>query len=112
MWVPLSGLFVLWLLSAPHRTLFVRRFSVYFLLVLAAATVLSLFRAARRPDLPPRFRAGLRWIAAGVFMEIPGALTLLLEGYLHPGDLSPFNIADIFFLMTYPLILTGLFLMP
>jgi PAS domain S-box-containing protein len=112
MWVPLSGIFVLWLLSAPHRTLQMRRCCVYFLLLVATAAVLALARASRRPGLAPRFRAGLRWIATGVFMEIPGALVLLLEGYLHPGDTSPFNLSDVFFLLTYPFVMTGLFLMP
>lgn len=45
-------------------------------------------------------------------MEIPGALTLLVHGYLHPGDMSPFNLADVFFLLSYPFILVGLFLLP
>jgi PAS domain S-box-containing protein len=112
MWVPLSGIFVLWLLSAPKRTLLMRRCCIFFLLLVVTAVVLALIRASRRPGLAPRFRAGLRWIAMGLFMEIPGALVLLLEGYLHPGDTSPFNLADVFFLLTYPFILTGLFLMP
>jgi PAS domain S-box-containing protein len=112
MWVPLTGLFVLWLLSAPRRNTGVRHFSVYFLLFVVTAAVLALLKASRRKDLPSRYRAALRWIAAGVGMEIPGALTLLINGFLHPGDRSPFNLADLFFLLTYPLILIGLFLIP
>ncbi len=111
-WVPLSGIFVLWLLCAPKRTVFVRHFSIYFLLAVVTAAVLALLKAARRRDLPLRYRTALRWIAAGVGMEIPGALTLLINGYLHPGDRSPFNLADLFFLLSYPLILVGLFLIP
>jgi PAS domain S-box-containing protein len=111
-WVPLTGIFVLWLLCAPVRTSAVRHFSIYFLLAVVSAASLSLLKAARRKDLPSRYRAALRWIAAGVAMEIPGALTLLIDGFLHPGDRSPFNLADIFFLLTYPLILIGLFLIP
>jgi PAS domain S-box-containing protein len=112
MWVPLIGIFVLWLLSAPQRTIVVRRFSLYFLLVAVGFAVLALLRAAKRPDIPARFRTGLRWIAVGVFMEIPGAITLVVHGYMHPGDMSPFNLADVFFLLSYPFIVTGLFLMP
>jgi PAS domain S-box-containing protein len=112
MWVPLSGIFVLWLLCAPERTVFVRHFSIYFLLAVVIAVVFALLKAARRRELPSRYRAALRWIAAGVGMEIPGALTLLIDSFIHPGDHSPFNLADIFFLLGYPLILVGLFLIP
>jgi PAS domain S-box-containing protein len=110
--VLLGCAYVLWLLSAPPRVASVHYISLYSLLALAVATVFALLRAARRPSLPEGFRKGLRWIAAGVGLEIPGALVLVLEKILHPNNPSPFNLADIFFLLTYPFILTGLFLMP
>ncbi len=111
-WVGFSGLVLVWFLSAPARNGFNKNLGVILVTVLSLAAAMAMESAARRPDLPEDFRKGLKWIALSVGMIGVGGMLVSLIRALDPGSTSPFNLADIFFLGTYPVILVGLLRMP
>jgi PAS domain S-box-containing protein len=111
-WVPLSGALLIWLLSAPERTRFQRCLGVFFLTLLDFAAALAFRRSARRPDLPPRFRKGLVWIACSLALGGVGSSYVLLHVLVHPESTAIFNLSDLFFLSTYAATLAGLLCMP
>lgn len=111
-WVPVSGALLLWLLSAPERTLFHRRLGVFSVTLLFIVSALAIDRSSRRADLPPRFRKGLRLVALGLAVVGLGGLYVLLDAFLDPDGKAPFNFSDLLFLSSYAIILAGLLCMP
>ncbi len=111
-WVALSGLLAAWFLSAPEHTLFNRRLSVWLLTLLYLVAALAFQQSARRPDLPSPFRRGLRWIAVGLALNAMGGAYVFLAAVADPGSNAAFNLGDLLFLSTYPVILAGLMCMP
>jgi len=110
--VPLCALLLVWLLSAPEHTKLNRRLGVILVTLLFLVAALALARASRRRDLPPTFRQGLRWIALGLTLVGLGGLYVLVDAYLDPDSKAAFNLSDLLFLSSYPVILAGLFRMP
>ncbi|HMD60212.1 MAG TPA: PAS domain-containing protein, partial [Opitutaceae bacterium] len=112
MWALFTGLFLLWLLSAPERTLGVRRAGVFFVTFLYLVAAIAIKRSAQRPDLPAQFRKGLLWIAGGLALDSVGGLYVLAEVLIKPNFKTAFSLADLLFLATYPTILMGFLSMP
>ena len=69
-------------------------------------------RAARRQDLPAAVRSSLAWISAGLALDGLGGTYVLLHAFIFPKSTAAFNLADVLFLGTYPVLLAGLFRMP
>ena len=111
-WVALCALLLLWLLSAPEHTKFNRRLGVLLVTLLFLVAALALARSSRRRDLPPAFRKGLHGIALGLCLVGFGGLYVLVDAYLDPDSKAAFNLSDLLFLSSYPVILAGLFRMP
>ncbi|MFI5336311.1 MAG: ATP-binding protein [Opitutales bacterium] len=103
---------IVWLLLAFPRTRFVKLYDVLILDSYYAVVAWRFFRAAARADLPARVRQALRFLAAGFAVGCVATTYLLIEKTLRPAPPSIFNLSDAFFLATYPLILTGLLLLP
>jgi len=108
----LGGVFIIWLLSAPERTLSFRRLGVFFVTLLDFMAALAIKHSARRPGLPPGFSRGLVWIAGGLALAGLGGSYVFADALLHPGSTAFFSLADLLFLSTYPATLVGLFCMP
>ncbi|MFY9923902.1 MAG: PAS domain S-box protein [Opitutaceae bacterium] len=111
-WVPLNGIFILWLLTAPERTRTQRSIGIFFLLASNVMAAAALWRAAKRPDLPPHFSKGLRRIAYSLIIIVLGGVYVLLDLYLRPASTSLYNGSDFFFLLSYPVAMWGLLRMP
>lgn len=111
-WVAFSGLVLVWFLSAPERTPFNRHLGVVLVTVLSLAAARAMEQAGGREDLPVEFRKGLRWIALSLVMIGVGGMLVSLIRVVDPKSTGPFNLADLFFLGTYPVILVGLLKMP
>lgn len=111
-WILLSAIVLLWLLSGPVHTVRNRLLGVLFVTVLYFGAARSVWSSGRRPDLPAPYRRGLRWISAGLLLDALGGVYVLGHGYLDPQNNAPFNLADILFLSSYPVIVAGLLFMP
>lgn len=111
-WILLGVGVLAWHLTAPERTTPARRMSIALDTLLNILAALALQQASRNPELPARFRRGLRWIAAGLGMVALGGIYVFLGSVLDPGNRAPFSPADFLFLATYAAILIGLFQMP
>jgi PAS domain S-box-containing protein len=101
-----------WHLMAFPRTPLVQLYDRSFLAVVYGVVAWRLFRAARRQDFPLRLRQGLAWLAAGNAIGSGATVYLLTDRYLHPAASSIYSGADALFLTLYPVMLTGLVLLP
>jgi PAS domain S-box-containing protein len=104
--------FIGWLLTAPERTLAMRQFSVGFLVAFNLIIAWAFHLAARRAGLPRAVRMALALFALAATVTGLGAAYLLVERWQHPDSQSVFSVADGLFLLSYPLILIALALLP
>lgn len=111
-WVPLCALLLVWQLSAPARTILNRRLGVFLVTFLFFVAALAIARSVRRQELPPAFQKGVRRIALGLSLVGLGGLGVLVYAYLDPDSKAAFNLSDLLFLSSYPVILAGLLCMP
>lgn len=111
-WVPLAVIFVLWLLSAPDRSLLQRCAAGLVLGLLNMVCAASFRRAARRKSLEESIKGGIRLIAMSFGLGSMACFYVVMDWYLNPGNRTPYNLADLLFLATYPLTVAGLLKMP
>lgn len=80
-------------------------------LPLQAGATLALYRAAQRPDLRPRLKTGLRFLAAAFFSLCLGTMG---SYFLAPPPRAGgyLGLADLGFLLYYPLAALGVLLLP
>ena len=107
-----GGIFILWLLSGPVRTPSTRGVQIVVVTLFNCLAALTMARSARRAELPSGFRKGLLWIACALALAGLAGPYVLGDMLLHPELRASFDLADLLFLSCYPVILTGLFLMP
>jgi PAS domain S-box-containing protein len=116
LWLKLVLAFVVWHLCwhllALARTPLAKLYDRSVLALLYGLVAWRMRRAARRTDIPDTLRRGLRFIAAGCTIGVLGTIYLLTDRYLHPAAPSIFSLADAFFLVLYPVILSGVWLLP
>ena len=111
-WVLLCGLLILWLLSAPERTMLHRRLAVAFVTFLYFVAAAEFGLSVRRQELPPEVIRGVRWVMLAMLLNGFGGLIVLMYALFDPKNTSAFNLSDLLFLGTYPALLTGLVSMP
>ena len=103
--------YVAWMSTYPKPTPVARVLELGYLLLLQVLTPWMLWKAARRPDGPPGFSSGLRWIAAGWMMTLVATASLPLVAVSLNGAFG-ISIADLMYLGTYPLFFIGLSRLP
>lgn len=106
------GLFMLWILSGPERSLVTRSVQIVGVTLFNFIAAVAVAHSARRAELPAGFRKGLRWIACALALAGIAGPYVLGDMLIHPERRAGFDLADLLFLSCYPAILRGLFLMP
>ena len=104
--------FCLWLLSAPEKSRAGKLLSLWVLTGLDFAVAWTFFLGTRRTALADSLRRALGLISAGMAVAGLGNLYFVLEATLDAHYNSIFSPADALFILSYPLIMLGLFSLP
>ena len=106
-----TPIFMAWLATYPPRTLGHRIIEIGFLTLLESAVAWTLWRASKRPDLPPGYRNGLRWLALVWVMQVFASLSFPFT-VPYQGLEASLGYPDLFFIAAYPITFIGLTRLP
>jgi PAS domain S-box-containing protein len=107
-----AGAFLLWILSGPALTNANRCLGMALSTGFSLAAALALGRSASRPGMDAAGRRGVRWIAASQALCAAGTLYGLFAYLRDPLDASRFNLADVFYVASYPAVMVGILAAP
>ena len=105
-------IFCLWLLSAPEKSRAGKLLSLWVLTGLDFAVSWTLYLGSRRAELAQPVRRALGLITVGMILAGLGNLYFVLEATLNAHYNSIFSLADGLYILSYPLIMMGLFTLP
>lgn len=106
------ALALVWFLSGPTRTPLHRGIGVGEITIIYSIATWAMWRCSRRAQLPEAFGRGMRWLAAAMALAALGGAYVMVDAFLDPATNATFNLSDLLFLATYPVIVVGLLIMP